>query len=239
MVSAAIPRPRGHDPTHYPFEEKVGESVTQTNILHALRPMMARYLRDRGVTAFVGCDQFIYWVQHEPTTCVSPDLYVMEGVAPDTVVKCWKLWEYGAVPSFVLEVVSRAKKKDYERSPLRHGELGVKELVIYDPEHMEGSDRILWQVYRRVAKRGFVQVERSDGDRVYSRALRCWLRAVGEGERSLLRIGIGAKGEELVQTDEEARETEAKGRAAAEGRLGSLEAEVARLRSELERAKRR
>ena len=43
---------------------------------------LARFLADRGERAFVGADQFIYWVQYEPTRAVAPDIYVLPGVDP-------------------------------------------------------------------------------------------------------------------------------------------------------------
>ena len=235
MVTGEFISRRANDPTFYPDEDEVGTSVTQLRILVLLLPLVERYLRERGAKAFVGSDQFIYWVQFAPTICVSPDLYVMPGIAPDASERCWKLWETGVVPSFALEVVSRATKKDYEQAPARHAELGVNELLVFDPEHRDGRNRVRWTVYRRMPKRGFVQAQRSDGDRVRSRALGCWFRAVGEGEKSILRIGTGPHGDELYPTDAERADEQT--RRADEGQrvADTLKAEVARLRAQLDR----
>lgn len=95
-------------------------------ICELLRPLLERFLIERGQLAFVGADQFLYWRQHDPVSCVAPDLYVMPGVAPDTDVKAWKNWESGVVPAFALEVVAEDRRKDYERAPARHAELGTR-----------------------------------------------------------------------------------------------------------------
>ncbi len=62
------------DPTYYPTEDEMGESALQTLIAELLRPLIARYLEHRHVKAFVGADQFIYWIQHAPTISVDPDI---------------------------------------------------------------------------------------------------------------------------------------------------------------------
>jgi hypothetical protein len=71
-------------------------------------------------------------------------------------------------------------------------------------------------VFRRVGKRGLVRVETTNGDRVRSRALGAWLRAVGDGRATHIRVGIGPHGDELVPTADEAAAAE---RAAKEVRV--------------------
>ena len=90
----------------YPVEDDVGEEIIQRWICELLRPLLERFLLERGGRAFVGADQFVYWRQYEPTCCVSPDVYVMPGVDPATPVKTWKVWEDRVVPSFALEIVA-------------------------------------------------------------------------------------------------------------------------------------
>jgi Uma2 family endonuclease len=218
MVSAATKRPAGRDPTHYPVEDDMGEGILQKLIVELLRPMIERWLADRAGPTFVGANQFIYWVQYEPTRAVAPDVYVLPGVSPDVAVKAWKLWETGVVPSFALEIVSGDVAKDYEEAPRRYAELGVPELVVFDPESTASPDRVRWQVFRRHPRRGLVLDERSDGDRICSRVLGCWLRAVGAGPSLRLRLATGEAGEDLVPTEAEAeragKEAERAGREA-------------------------
>jgi len=139
--------------------------------------------------------------------------------------------------------------------------------VVFDPDPPATPDRVRWQVFRRVGKRGLVRVEASHGDRVLSRALGCWLRAVGHGPEVRVRLGTGPKGEALFPTDDEerARAVAEREQAVAEREqavaerqqavaerqqavaerdreravLARAEAEIARLRAELARGKRR
>ncbi|TAK29259.1 MAG: Uma2 family endonuclease [Myxococcaceae bacterium] len=206
---------------HYPETDHMGEDFLQRAIAEALRPLIARWFKSRRVKAFTGADQFLYWVEGDPTRRVAPDVYVLPKVDPDAVPTSWKLWEVGP-PSFALEIVSRDVGKDYEDAPAEYAAMGAKELVLFDPGATARSrTRVRWQVYRRLARRGFVRVAQSSSDRVEVASLGCWLRAIGEGRDARLRLGIGIDGEELFMTEAEA----------ANARADSAEAEVARLRA--------
>ncbi len=220
-------RNRSSDPTIYPEEERVGEDMLQRWILELLRPLLQGWLTRRGVKAFVGADQFIYWRQHDPHARIAPDLYVLPGVDPRTRVRAWKLWQDRVVPSFALEVVSQDWEKDYTEAPARYRELGVPEVMIFDAGCDEHPDGVRWQVFRRVGKRGLVRVEANRADRVRSKVLGCWLRAVGEGRDTRLRIAVGPRGEELVPT---AEEEERAAKEAALAQVKALQAELHRLR---------
>lgn len=243
MVLMAKPAERpAVDPTFYPWHEKVGESTLQMRIVELLRPLLERWLAERGVRAFVGADQFIYWVQFAPRTTIAPDLYVMPGFDPDVSPKCWKLWEHGVAPSFALEVVSGLGVKDYTQSPAKYDEMGARELVIFDPRPASELEWPRFQVYRRAKDGGFPLVRHTNGDRVPSRALGGWLRAVGDGGGVRLRLATGTRGEDLVPTDAEIavreRATIEELRAAREVERGAADAEIARLRAEIERLRR-
>jgi Uma2 family endonuclease len=235
------------DPTVYREEDEVGEHEIQTYILELLRPLVERFLAQRGVRAHVGSDQFVYWKQHDPTASIAPDLYVLPGVPQDIAIDVWKVWERGVVPSFVLEVVGKSPEKDYDDAPRRYAELGVKELVVFDP--FPGDDRVSFQVFRRVGRRPLQRLEVTDGDRVRSRELGCFVRAVGRRASLRLRLAAGKGGGDLFPTAEEseraaremeraARETERAAReaerAAREAALAELNAARARI-AELER----
>ncbi|HEU4539302.1 MAG TPA: hypothetical protein VFS00_34515, partial [Polyangiaceae bacterium] len=92
------------------------------------------------------------------------------------------------------------------------------------------------QVFRRVAKRGFVQVEASNEDRVRSKVLGCFLREVRGADGAVeLRLGVGARGDELVPTEAEAERAE-KERERAEKERERAEKERERAEKERERA---
>ncbi len=251
MARSASTLPSPLDPTVYPASDDMGEPTLELFIRLVLVPLLERYFAARGLTAFVGSNQFIYWAQFEPTRSVAPDLYVVPGLAPRTQFDSIKTWQDGRVPSFALEIVSQDKGKDYVHAPLRYAELGVRELVVYDPKGARRrGEGAAWQVYRRLAKRGFVQIEASLHDRVRSKELGCFLREVrGPGGALELRLGVGPDGDELVPTEAEAeraekeRERAEKERERAEkereraARL-EAEAELERLRALLRRQKR-
>jgi hypothetical protein len=187
----------------------MGESILQALISELLRPLIARFLRERGVKAFVGADQFFYYDQEDISLRIAPDVYVLPGIEEPREERVWKCWELEQPPSFALEIVGRDAAKDYEDAPIDYKSIGVRELVVFDPDWTPKSrTRVRWQVWRRVGKRGLVPVLKSNDDRIESRALGCWLRLVGEGGARRVRLATGAFGEELVATDEELAERE-------------------------------
>ena len=253
MSSAAASRAVVEDPTFYPSTDNMGDPTLQTSISVLALALIQRWLASRGKPTFVGMNSFFYWKQFVPTECVAPDVYVLPGVSLSARPPSWKVWETGKVPSFALEVVSTEVEKDYLVSPQRYDRLGVRELLVFDPYSAVSRDRVRWQVFRRVKNRGLVRVEATNGDRVASRVLGCFLRVVGEGDEVRVRLGTGPNGDTLVPTDEEAREQaeadRAEERAARERAEAErdeeraarerAEAELARLRAEVARGGKR
>ena len=82
-----------------------------------------------------------------------------------------------------------------------------------------------WQVFRRT-DRGFLREAATNAERVYSESLGCWLRALGKGNATRVRLATGPRGEHLFPTDAEAR-------AAAEARQRQLETEQRALHAAL------
>ncbi|UQA56350.1 Uma2 family endonuclease [Polyangium aurulentum] len=230
------------DPTFYPTSDDMGEDALQRDITELLRPLLVRYLAEQGIQAYVGADQYIYWVKGDPRATVAPDVYVMPGLPQDIQPTCWKVWQAGVVPSFALEVMAHTDRgKDLVESPRRHDELGTQELVVFDPyvpERLRRTRRVRFRVHRRDERGKLVLVEETHGDRVRSEVLGCHLRAVGKRAQLRLRLATGLEGETLLPTDAEARE-EAEGRARVERtRAEAAEAELARMRAEIERLRR-
>ncbi|MFO0759843.1 MAG: Uma2 family endonuclease [Byssovorax sp.] len=225
--AASKPVARAHDPTFYPVEEKVGQDSLQMLILELLRPLVERWYVEQGKPTFVGADQFIYYEQFNGKKVVAPDVYVLPGVSPKRRVKSWKTWKTGIAPSFALEVTtSDDAEKDYREAPDRYAELGADELVIFDADFDKAEDRVRWQRYRRLKRRGFVRVESTNADRIQVKTLGCYLRVVGEGDDARLRIGTGSEGEVLFPTEAEAeRAAKEVERAAKEAALAARETE--------------
>jgi Uma2 family endonuclease len=240
--TARKPRPAaGRTPSRpseeelYPVEGEVGEDLIQTLIAELLRPLIERWYASRGEPRFVGADQYIYYKRGFPAKVVAPDLYDLPGVEPGRRIRSWRVWQTGIVPEIAIEIVSSSDPyKDYNESPPRYAELGVKELIVFDPDYDTDPDRVRWQRFRRLKRRGFVRVEHSNGDRIGSRVLGCWLRVVGEGDAARLRLGTGPAGDDLFPTAEEAeRAAKEAARAAEDRERGEKEAALARV-AELE-----
>jgi hypothetical protein len=119
------------------------------------------------------------------------------------------VWETGIEPALAVEIVSGDLEKDYVEAIRRYEALLPRELIIFDPESEQSPDRVRWQLWRPVLGR-FTQVCVSDGDRVRSEALGCWLRCVGAGPSIRVRLGVGPEGAHLLPTAEERAEAEQK-----------------------------
>jgi len=206
-----------------PFEDDMGESSLQRFISEGFRPAVEAHIEESMGPTFVGADQYIGWDPDDGEKVLSPDVYVLPGVPPGEEFDFWKVWQTGIVPSFALEIVSKRKKKDYKKVPPLYGELGVEELIIFDPRFKRRRPGFCFQVYRRDDRGGFACVEETNADRVRSSVLGCWIRAVGEGKTQRLRLAADPAGDVLVPTALE------KAAAAAE----KAAAEIAALRAQL------
>ena len=251
--AAAAQRPLPEDPTVYPVTDDMGDPTLQTFISFLLFSLLRRWFDARGKPIFVGANQFFYWKQFDASECLAPDVYLLPGVPQMVRVGAWKVWETGHVPSFAFEIVPSDVDKDYLVAPRKYDRLGVKELLVFDPDFAASPNRVRWQVFRRVKGRGLLRVEATNADRVRSRAIGCFLRAVGEGDEVRVRLATGPSGDTLFPTDEEARaqaEAERTEERAARERAEAAqaeeraarehaEAEIAKLRAELARTKKR
>ena len=211
----------------YPASDDMGEHEIQRLIAELLRPLLARFLAEQQRVAHVGADQFFYWEQGNPKSRLALDVYVLPGVDPDIVIRSWKIWETGVRPSFALEIVGDDIAKDYEEGPALYDELGVKELLVFDPHASTTSRRrIRFQLFRRNGKGGLERVEATQGDRVYVETLGAFVRAIGHGDRVRLRVGLGKTGDEVYPTEAEAaRAAEGTERAAKEAERAAKDAE--------------
>jgi Uma2 family endonuclease len=241
MATAPTALRRTYDPTVYPSEDHMGEGSLQRFISELLRALVERWQSQQKKPAFVGANQYIYWKQFDPTSKLAPDIFILPGVKPGIKIDSWKTWETGIVPPLAIEIVSQDYLKDYRDGPESYNQLGVKELIIFDPEfETERSERLRFQVFRRLGKRGLVRVEATNAEHVRSRVLGCFLRSIGSDSTTVrLRLATGAEGDHIFPTDAEAEqaariEAEA-GREAEHAARLEAEVEIARLRAELKR----
>lgn len=211
-------------PVFYPAEEQMPDTATHQRTRNELVQTVSRYLAGQGIVAFVGTDQFLYWVEGAPSISAAPDVYVVLGAEPGQLPETWKTWE-GGVPDLVIAVVSKNRRKDYDEAPRRYDAAGVREVVVFDPH--EKRTRVRWQRYLRKGGR-FQLVDTHDGERVWSSVLAAWLvLAFHPDGTPTVRVATGPNGEDLVPTDEELRIAQA-------AALVERDAEIERLRRLLE-----
>ena len=208
---------RAPRPIEFPEEGDVPEGKRHL----VVRTFLFRLLRFAlGPAHSVGSDQFVYWNAADPRRCLSPDVFVKWNVA-DSAFGSWKTWEHGGAPELAVEVVSpnEGDAVPWQEKLARYHELGVRELVRFDPDGPEGHRLRVWD---RLSD-DLVEREIAD-DRSPCRTLGLiWRVMPVESEPAGLRLVDD--GGRLLEVPEEA---EARGRAAAEARVRELEAELAR-----------
>jgi Uma2 family endonuclease len=133
MISmAAIPLQRD---VHYP--ESDGEPMAETEIhldvtIDLIQGLRRRY-RDVPDVYVVG-DMFFYYVQGDPRSVVSPDVFLVRGVPKTPRRRIYKLWEEGEAPSLVIEVTSDSTRdEDTGKKKAIYERLGVEEYILFDP----------------------------------------------------------------------------------------------------------
>lgn len=198
----------------------MGEDILQCWMLEVLRPLIERWLIERGTPSFVGADQFIYFERGQVSQRLAPDIFVLPGVPPGTRIPSWKLWESGISPSFALEICSQDWRKDYVSAPLLHNQIGSRELIVVDPDDASRSEGYRFQRFERTA-RGLELQERTQADRVRSEVLACFVRLVGTEQRQRVRLGLDPDGDVLFPTQAEAADQRAE---SALARVAELEA---------------
>jgi Uma2 family endonuclease len=206
MANAMLPWRLAHggeDPTYYPPSDDMGTNTLELILRELLRPLLARWLAQQGRRIFVGADQFVYYRQFDATRRVAPDLYAHPGFPPDAAPASILTWKHGP-PVFALEVVSKDKRKDYIESPIRYEQVGVRELILYDPEWASRVDGRRFQVFATERGKGFVRVDETNEDWIPSSELGCCFREVEGPGYPLLRLATGPTGRTLFPTETEA-----------------------------------
>ena len=176
---------------------------------------------------YVSGTNFVFWEEGKPKSRISPDTYVVFG--PDSRRRdSYMAWKEGDhLPSVVIEVTSRStQREDVEtKLPLYEQTLKTPEYFLFDPTGDYLKPRL--QGYR-LTDGQYVRLELTGG-RLHSEQLGLDLVQVGE----TLRLYDPAKRLFLPTPQEQAERTEAEAR-----RAEKAEAEVARLRAEIEALKR-
>ncbi|WP_437727166.1 Uma2 family endonuclease [Sorangium sp. So ce861] len=220
---------RAPSPLHFPEEALVPETKRHLEI----RTLLYLVLKTFSDRAAIGSDQFVYWSASDPSRCLAPDAFVRLDT-PDTPFGSWKTWERGA-PELAVEIVSEhdADPQTWAEKLGKYHELGVMELVAFDPEAAPGERLRVWDRIDGDLVERVVEGERSPCSVLGLH----WVVVPAAGHPAALRLARTPDGAELVLTPEEAERRRAEAerrRAEAEGRR----AETERRRAEAELAAR-
>lgn len=202
-------------------DDNLPESALHNEVSLLLVQILRAWARRSRRDARVGRNLALRWNQARPQVGVDPDVYVVEPPPPEgDDIKSLCTWKPGHVPPRVaVEVVSEwAPEKDYVEAPEKYAASGTGELWVFNPllagPSVRGGPFVL-QVWRRDEEGPFRRVYAGAGP-ARSEALGGWLVVTDGGRR--LRLADNLEGQRLWLTVAE-----------------EAEAEVARLRAEVER----
>ncbi len=218
---------RAPEPLYFPEEEEVPEGYVHLLLRTFLFELLQYVL---GEKHSVNSDQFIYWNARSPKRCLSPDVFVGLDI-PQSKAGSWKTWERKGPPHLAVEIISPNEGDGiaWDEKLERYHELGIQELVRFDPEEPKGSRLRVWDRIKNDL------VERKvEGDSTHCSTLRLtWVVRPSKKLEETLRLLDGAGNLVLNEAEAEARarEAEVRAREAAEARVRELEEALARLKS--------
>jgi len=191
-----------------------------------LMDALTGFFEDRP-DVFVGGNTFVYYKEDGQTKFLGPDLFVALGVRPQPGVErsLYRIWEEGVPPTVIIELTSESTKKvDTDEKPIKYAKWGVREYYLFD---LLGTmlDPVL-QGYRLNAAG---QYEPLSGGEFDSPALGLRL-LVRDGRLRLFNPVTGA----FLPTARESMAIQA-ALEQEHAALRAAEAEIARLRAEIER----
>ena len=213
-------------PIHYPETDgkPMGETDVHIDALIYLREALRDHFRN-APQVYVAGNMFLYYEEGNPTACVAPDVFVVQGVGKHER-RIYRLWEEGQPPAVVCEITSRGTRlEDLGTKRAVYAMLGVREYFVYDPlgEYLRPplqGYRLHEGEYQRLLPAG------EDG--LTSQVLGLELRV----EAGRLRVVDPATGERLLTPAEVYAAWRAE---TTTSRASEAEAELERLRAELAR----
>jgi Uma2 family endonuclease len=241
------------------LDPELGDEVTQSRphakAVTTLNDLLERHFDDDpGVQVLF--DMKIVWGLPGGLPNPSPDIMVVRGARDDEGRSIFAVVEEGVLPCLILEVVSYSDaamyKNDHEKKVEIYQQAGIPEYLIVDPS-FSAEDPLRLTGYRLAPDGRYRRIETDSRGRLYSETTNLFFAPSLDGRT--VRVGDAETGEWLLTAQEEEsarlRETgarkaaeeradhEAQARRAAEERAQAAEAELARLRAEIEKLKNR
>jgi Uma2 family endonuclease len=126
-----------------PEADKLGETSRHLVLRTALWQLIKLEL-DRTDRHTVSSEQFVYFNARDPRRCCVPDVYVKLDVRVSDI-STWRVWERGA-PEIAVEIASPSDREpwSWEDKLERYHELGVRELIRFDPDATGGDRLHVW-----------------------------------------------------------------------------------------------
>ena len=202
--------------------------IHRDNLLNLIEMLRSWYARDPRV--YISGNMFVYYVAGDPHKHVAPDVFVVRDLPPGQR-DYYLVWEEGKGPDLVIELTSASTRKEdlKDKFQLYQDTLKVREYFLFDP-YVEYLKPPL-QGYR-LRKGKYMPIKRLKG-RLPSKVLGLHL----EQDGSELRLYDPATGQRVL-TPREALAQTAEALRQEAGARQQAEAEVARLRRELETLRR-
>jgi Uma2 family endonuclease len=219
---------------HYPESDgqPMGETDFHIEVIVYLRQALRHFFRQAKQT-YVAANMFFYYEEGDPSVNKAPDVFVVKGVSKHDR-RTYKLWEEKVPPCTIIEITSRSTRlEDMDTKRVLYEFLGVREYILFDPLDEYLSPRL--QGFQLVEGYYRPMALSPDGT-LFCQELGIILKPDG----ALLRVIDPTTGQ-AVPTLDEAMEQMGNviERAQAEAqRADAAEAELARLRVELEQLQR-
>jgi hypothetical protein len=171
----------------------------------------------------VGSDQFVYWDASDAKRCLAPDVFVRMNQPQPAKLGSWKTWERSTL-DLAVEIVSpnEGDGVPWEEKLARYHQLGITELVRFDPEAPEGQRLRAWD---RVEGDLVERAISDDRTPCLVLGLAWCVRMIPAPNRASEYLGLRLIDDDghLLETQEE---VESRRAAAAEARVRELEAEL-------------
>ena len=252
-------------PTHSPaavfYPESDGQPMAETDVHRDLMidliAMLREYFHD-DPHVYISGNLLLYYEEGNPRRSVAPDVFVVKGVPGDRR-RIYKLWEEGQPPDVVFEVTSRSTRgEDLRTKHELYARLGVAEYFLFDPlgEYLrpplqghrltQGHYRMLSPAEDGSLWSAVLELDlhpRGESLRLFDPESRRWLptpqeetvaRRAAELQAATAEARMAAEAD-ARQVAEAQMVAEADARQVAETRVVAVEAELARLRAQLDK----
>jgi Uma2 family endonuclease len=227
----------------YPETDGKPMGETEYHVAAILYLYHALTLHFQQQPVHVSADLFLYYEEGNPRAVKAPDVMVIKGM-DKAFRRTFKTWEEEALPSVVFEVTSKSTiKEDRGAKSALYAQMGVREYFLFDPE--EDALKPPLEGYRLKGSQ-YVPIKPGRDGSLAIRELKLRVRAEGYLPRLLdaktgqpipTMLELGQRAEQAEQARQRAEEERQRAEEERQ-RAEAAEAEIARLREQLERLRR-